>query len=329
MGNKSRVSAKDVMDILGAGRSSQKRRDEPCGVGVLVAADAPRATVEAVRDALMPELPTSQVAVAPLGESPATSWDAAVVLAGADIDAADAAARSCAAVGVPACVVVETAVEEREGEGDVDYVAGATPQAVVDALAAWLVDACPKKATALAANFPFCRHAHVASLVRSCALENAAVGAIDLIPRADLPVMAVSQAKLALDIEAAHGGGSAAESGVDVALVMGLSLAWRALARSASHAVPGLSWLVKGLVGAGGTWATGTLVELRAQGDVDLAGMAATAAQAVAGAVSGAAEAVRGAGFDASEAASRLRALQPPLPARPAAGAAGDYLTLG
>lgn len=331
MAGKGRVTAKDVMDILGAWRSSGEQRDEACAVGVLVDPSAPRPVVEALRDALMPERPYSHVAVSALPSKPVPSWDAAIVLAGPDAAPARTAALLCAQAGVPACLVVETAVEapsEDEAAEGVSYVAAATPDAATSGVAEWLVDACPKKATALAANFPFCRKPHVANLVRSCALENAAVGAVDLVPRADLPVMAVSQAKLALDIEAAHGKGSTLEGATDVALVMALALAYRSLARAASKAAPGLSWLVRGLMGAGGTWATGRLVELRVEGDVDLAQAAATAGRAAVGAVTGAVEAVRGATFDAAEAASKVRTLQLPLPLGQAPSG-DDYLTLG
>ena len=39
-----------------------------------------------------------------------------------------------------------------------------------------------------------------AGVITACAIQNATVGAINLIPGSDLPIMTANQAKLALDI---------------------------------------------------------------------------------------------------------------------------------
>ena len=259
MAGKKRVSVGDVADILGAGRQSERKRSEGVRVGVVVARDAPPSVVSCVRSRFVPELPGGHVEVLPLGEEPAPGTDYA--------PAALAAARRIAGRGVPVAIAVESVLDRAEEAMEptdlVSYVAGANDDALGDAIAAWAVGACGEKGIALAANFPFCRAAKVRELVRACALGNAAVGAVGILPGADLPVMTASQAKLALDIAAACGRPLRLERVADLAGVLGAGFLYRAIARALVGLVPGMGWALKAGVGYAGTVATARAMELR------------------------------------------------------------------
>ncbi len=288
MAGKKRVSVGDVADILGAGRQSERKRSEDVRVCIVVARDAPPGLVSCVRGAFVPELPGGCVRVLPMGEESAPGADCALVLAGPDASAALGCARRIAGGGVPAAIAVESMLDRAEADlrpdGLVSYVAGANDEALRESMASWLVGACEEKGIALAANFPFCRQAKVRELVRTCALGNAAVGAVAILPGADFPVMTASQAKLALDIAAAYGRPLRLERLADLAGVLGAGVLYRAIARGLVGLAPGLGWALKAGMGYAGTVATARAMELRLGGEglPGGAGLRARASQALA-----------------------------------------------
>lgn len=257
-----------MADVVSSGRAALRGRDERVCLHVLVDGAAPRELACAVRDLLMPERANAEVRVAPLaGARPGSeAVDAAVALT-APGGAADAIA-AYAGAGVPVAVVVEGALEAPRLALDdaaaalVSVVAASSADALAQKLAAWLASA-TEKGLALAANFPFCRRAVTDLLVARCAAENAVVGLVRLIPGSDLPLMTANQAKLALDIAAAHGRALEPARAVELAAVIGGGLTWRALARALVSLLPGLGTLARVGVAYGGTLATGTALRLR------------------------------------------------------------------
>ncbi len=276
MARKSRVSVRDVAEVLSAGRNSERRRSTPISLLVIVDSSAPRDVVLAVRDAFVPEQESSSVEVRTLANcgAPDGSRDLVVVVAGPDAAHATRTAIGYARCGVAACVVVESALDFATGDLPDAVAALVTPVAAssVDALQAnlsqWVADAAGEKAIAFAANFPFCREPVVRSLVRDAALQNAAVGAVDVIHGADFPIMTVRQAKLALDIAAAHGRRVDLSCVADVAGVAGAGLAYRAVARALEAAVPLPNWMVRSAMGYAGTVATAAVAGVRNQPDL-------------------------------------------------------------
>ena len=257
-----------VADVLSSGRASLRGRDEPVCLHVLVDDAAPRDLVRAVRDLLLPERPNAEVRVCSLrAPRPVTEpADAVVALAGPDSEASAIAAY--AGAGIPVALVVEGALEaprlaldERAG-ALVSVVAASSPSTLEDKLASWLASA-TEKHLALAANFPFCRRAVSDLLISRCALENAVVGLVRLIPGSDLPLMTANQAKLALDLAAAHGRSLEPERALELAGVIGGGLTWRALARTVASALPGFGTFARVGVAYGGTVATGTALRMR------------------------------------------------------------------
>lgn len=262
-----KVTTGRVLDVLSSGRSALLGRDESVVVRVHVDEDCPRDLVLAVKGALVPERPCAVVRVGPLAEpSEPSSADVAIVLLGTG--SAERVVASYAGSGVPVALVVEGALDAPhldltdQAAALVSLIAASSPSALLDKLASWLASA-TDKCIALAANFPFCRRAVTDLLVARCAAQNAAVGAVHLIPGSDLPVMTVNQAKLALDIAAAHNEGLDASRVAELASVVGAGLAYRAVARTLLGLVPGLGAVLRAGVGYAGTIATGNALRLR------------------------------------------------------------------
>ena len=274
---KRKVSFSQVADVVGSGRAALKGRDEKVVLHVLVDVDCPRELASALRDALVAQRRGGVVEVAslmgplPEGDAP----DAALVLVGSS--RLDDLVASYARSGVPVALIVEGALDvphfdlPEQASALVGVVAASSPESLPEKLSQWLV-ASTSKDIALAANFPFCRNAVVDALVARCAVENAAVGAISLIPGSDLPVMTANQAKLALDIAAAYGRGVEAARAAEIAGVIGAGLMWRSVARTLVSLVPGIGALLKAGVAFGGTMATGNAVRLRFEAEDRAAG---------------------------------------------------------
>lgn len=275
MARRTKVSVGDVADMLSAGREAERRRSAEIRVLVLVAPDAVRSHALAVRDAFTPELASSVVCVRALGSFPdaGSAWDVAVIVAAADAAGATEEAVRVARCGVPVSIVAESALDVRDESipsavsALVFVIAATSRQALMDKLGSWVVGAVGEKGLAFAANFPFCRKAKVGELVHSCAAQNAAVGAITLIPGADLPIMCANQTRLALDMAAAFGRPLCVERLAELGAVLGAGFVYRQLARTLVGLAPVLGWAIKGGIGYFGTVTTGGALAARLDPD--------------------------------------------------------------
>lgn len=319
---KTGFSASRLFDIASAGKESLDSMGAAVLIRVHVGPGCERALVLAAKEALVAERAAGEVEV--LGIEPpsgsAADPDAVVILGGPSEAGAGALVRFYAACGVPCAYACETALDapavqlgEAE-EGLFGVVCASSADALAPKLASWLAKSVPNP-IALAANFPFCRDAVVRRLASSCAMENAAVGAISLIPGSDFPIMCASQAKLALDIAAAYGNGAGLSRAAELAGVVGAGIAYRGVARAAAGLLPGLGWAVKAGIGYAGTMATARAVQAR----FELPGAAAKKGA--------------GSGEQAAPGAARLQAPGAPSGRRAASGASrpadGDgYLTI-
>ena len=253
----------------GASRSVAGRRGVACCDGWRGRVGDHRA--RAVREALLPQNETTFVSALPLGAVPRawTLWSSSREAQRRVSERAVDAAR----MGIPAAILVCSQVEERPVQAGEDvaslvaYLSAANERVAVDKLCEWLVGACASKSIALAAGIPACRQNVVRSLVRSCALANVGVGIVDLLPGADLPVMAASQARLAFDVAAAYDRRlSASDFGLIAGGVVLAGLGYRSVSRSVSRALPPLAWAVRGGVAFAGTVATGAVARACASG---------------------------------------------------------------
>lgn len=265
----------NLLEVLSQGRDSRADADEPLKICVLVDLDAPRYLALAVRDALVPKTPTAAVDVWPLGvrldaidEPP----DAAVVIPGASAADCAEAVRLMAGLVVPSCLVVPSALDAPDlgpdaQAGDlVGVVAASDAAALPQKLASWLVRAVGEKDVALAAAFPFCRQQVVDALALRCALENAALGAVSLIPGSDFPLMTTNQAKLAVQMSSCYGAPLSPRRAAELVGVVGAGMAYRSCARSVAGLLPGTGNLLKAGIAFGGTMATARGVRASLEG---------------------------------------------------------------
>ena len=134
----------------------------------------------------------------------------------------------------------------------------------VDEIARALADQLGHDATALASRIPAVRDVVVRELVRRASLRAAAIGVLPWRKEADLPALALIQARLVLDVAAAHGRTVDRERAPELAAVVGSGLGVRSLVRRLPRRLP----LIGGLTGYLTTRALGEAASRRfATGD--------------------------------------------------------------
>ncbi len=272
----------DVFDTVRSGTQIQKEREKPVRIAVFVEFDAPDELVESVREHLRPASAGARlhIEVAEPGTKLMVdpSADAVVGIAGSGkggLSESLAAARERA---VPTALVA--LAEDRDGVARrfdhplLDTLANEDPsEAVALELGDWLSMRIPAKRLALAHNFAFMRRAVALEHVRNTALQNALIGAVTIIPGADMPLMTANQAKMVLQIAAAYGEVLGAERAKELLGVVGGAFAFRTAARQVVGMVPGFGWAIKGGIGYTGTLAMGYAAIKYFEGGVDLEGL--------------------------------------------------------
>ena len=109
----------------------------------------------------------------------------------------------------------------------------------------------------LAARVPALRRAVAEHLVLVGARQNGVIGAVVIIPGADMPAMTLNQIRMVLRIAAAYDEQLGVPRALEILSIVGAGFALRTLARQALDVVPGFGWAVKGAVGFSGTVALG------------------------------------------------------------------------
>lgn len=265
-----RTRINDALDVMSAGQQAFDSSQATFLVLALVAHDAPREIVCAVRDALRAESIGGEVVVMPLeGYADFKGIaDACIILCGDDVSLNEAAAISLSARRVPVALVADTSLAlpqlDKESGRGVRSICAASPERVLERLAHWLVFSCDKH-MAIAANFEFCRGEEAFRLTNECAVQCATVGALGFIAGADLPLICANQSKLALQLASIYGRDLSLSRAGDLLGVLGAGFGWRAVARELLTFVPGLGWAVKAGVAYAGTF--GTARALRAKLD--------------------------------------------------------------
>lgn len=265
-----RIPVGKIAEVVAKGRESWASLAEELVVHVWVDPDVARWIPVALKGALVPQMAASQVEVRDLEAfvGGVSNANLAIVLCGGSDDLVRRAAASYAGQGIPCAVCAETSLDVPEMDvpdelvSYVSPVVGSHEDALLDALASWMLDCAPDPVS-VAANFEFCRSMETERLIQRCAMTNAAVGTVDVLHGADLPIMLVNQSKLAFDLAASHGEGMSASRVAEVAAVVAAGLVYRAVSRGVSSRVPGLAFAVRGAVGYAGSVATGRALALR------------------------------------------------------------------
>jgi uncharacterized protein (DUF697 family) len=120
-----------------------------------------------------------------------------------------------------------------------------------------IVRAAGDGAAALAVRLPAVRRAYCDRVVLANASQNAVIGAVVMIPGADMPAMTANQIRMVLKIAAAYGEKIGLDRALEILSVVGTAFVFRTLARQALDFVPGFGWALKGAVGFSGTVALG------------------------------------------------------------------------
>lgn len=239
----------------------------PVRIAVFIEVDAPDDLIDALRTELRPRTSGAalQIEVVEPKATPelVAGTDAVVLVAGSG------GAGAVAAIGVPrragvASIVIGMGDETyRDGLADAllqplgDLFIGADAAATVEGLGGWLAEKLPSKRLALAHNFPFMRHAVAEEAVKTTAWQNGLIGAVAIIPGADMPLMTANQAKMLLQIAAAYGETLGTDRIKELAVIVGGGFTLRAVARQLLTTVPVMGWAVKGGIGFAGTMAMG------------------------------------------------------------------------
>lgn len=171
---------------------------------------------------------------------------------------------------IPCAVVVESAVEAPKiadtlfDTGLITVIAGTTEEALFDRLSTWIATTADK-AVSFAAAYPSCRESVVKQITSACAKENAAIGAVALVPGSDMPLMTARQIRLALDITSAYNINMSIETIAELLGVVGAGFGYRTVARTVAGAVPGFGWALKAGMGYAGTRTTARVIHAYAR----------------------------------------------------------------
>lgn len=267
----SKIPYNKVLDVLKAGREAGRSAEETVSVIILLGEDADIDQIDTLRGAFLAEKVGGLVSVRPLSDptAPDAPYDIAFILPGTQTADLMRAVVQLGGRGIPVAIIVRSAVESYDfshlgfQDWEPEVIAATDGETLLTRLAEWIIRARPDKARAFSANFAFIRPIQVRALITACAIQNATVGAINLIPGSDLPIMTANQAKLALDIAASYGKGLSAGRIPEVAGVVGAGFAYRALARTLLGLIPGVGWVLRAGLGFAGTVATGNAVKAR------------------------------------------------------------------
>ena len=267
----SKIQYNKVLDVLKAGREAGRSAEETVSVIILLGEDADIDQIDTLRGAFLAEKVGGLVSARPLSDptAPDAPYDIAFILPGTQTADLMRAVVQLGGRGIPVAIIVRSAVESYDfshlgfQDWEPEVIAATDGETLLTRLAEWIIRARPDKARAFSANFAFIRPIQVRALITACAIQNATVGAINLIPGSDLPIMTANQAKLALDIAASYGKGLSAGRIPEVAGVVGAGFAYRALARTLLGLIPGVGWVLRAGLGFAGTVATGNAVKAR------------------------------------------------------------------
>jgi uncharacterized protein (DUF697 family) len=270
----------DPRDVMKTGEKIAEERERPLRIAIFVDVEAPDSLVDAVQEALRPQTSRARLhveACAP-GEMLIIddAADAVIAIAGPG----DTLRRSLAGsrekfVPTVALALGEHAdsVSRRLGHPILDTIAEQELDEITPRLGTWLADRVSGKRLALAANFALVRRAVAVEAVRATSFQNGVIGAVAIIPGADLPIMTANQAKMVLQVAAAYGVPLGAERIKELAAVVGGAFTLRAVARQFLDFVPGVGWAIKGAIGYTGTIAMGYAAIEYFEAGADLSGL--------------------------------------------------------
>jgi len=250
----------NITELMSSSSKLREEREKPVRIAVLVDAEAPQPAVDALKAALLPQTGNALLRVEALVPGDVLEIDSAadVVIGltgtGTTIEPTMRLTRQRA---IPTVLLGwETdrhALASRLSQPVLDTIAEDAADDLIRALGAWLSERVSGKRIALAANFPFVRRAVAAEAVKNTACQNGVIGAVAILPGADMPLMTANQAKMVLQVAAAYGEPLGAERIKELATVVGGAFVLRTVARQFVGLVPGFGWAIKAGIGYSAT----------------------------------------------------------------------------
>lgn len=110
---------------------------------------------------------------------------------------------------------------------------------------------------ALGGCFPVFRDLIADEIIAATSRQNGIVGFLVFLPGADFPVLTLNQMRMVLSLAALYGEKLNLQRAVEIVVMFGGGLTFRAMARELLDLLPGVGWLVKGAVAYSGTVAIG------------------------------------------------------------------------
>ncbi|MGN0038487.1 MAG: hypothetical protein ACI36Y_05050 [Coriobacteriales bacterium] len=273
----------DLGKLRAAAEEYTASLEAPLNISLVIDATAGDGLINCLLGALRTQEPSIDLRCTVLaGELPQLGWqcDLCVVVAGQSLLLGEVVAQG-QAQGVPVVVALEEGetyfAQSPEQAAEILGLEGDDPAAAAPAgipldcivavdpggeeplaeLGAWIACNAPQARLALARSYAFCRRPVALELTRRAALLNAGVGALVMVPGADMPVITMNQAKLVLQVAGLYGQPLDTGRMREVLAVVAGAFGLRAVARELADAVPGLGWGVKGAVAYSGTVAMG------------------------------------------------------------------------
>ncbi len=250
----------NITELMSSSSKLREEREKPVRIAVLIDAEAAQPAVDALKAALLPQTGNALLRVEALVPGDVLEIDSAadVVIGltgpGTTIEPTMRLTRQRA---IPTVLLGweadRHALASRLSQPVLDTIAENEADDLVRALGAWLSERVSGKRVALAANFPFVRRAVAEEAVKNTAFQNGVIGAVAVLPGADMPIMTANQAKMVLQIAAAYGEPLGAERIKELATVVGGAFVLRTVARQFVGLVPGFGWAIKAGIGYSAT----------------------------------------------------------------------------
>lgn len=117
----------------------------------------------------------------------------------------------------------------------------------------WLFYVSEDVQVAYAAKFPFVREIIANRIINATSIENAGIGAIKILPGADMPIMTLNQARMILELAAIYGYEVNTDRIVEMVVLVLTAFGFKYLSKVVNKNLPIPDFIVDAAFGLGGT----------------------------------------------------------------------------
>ncbi len=286
----------DVKSLVDEMTNIKKAQKMILSLSIYIDDTAPDDLIAHIRTIFASSLPNVRMTISYLNETfiPYPSDDLAVIVAG-EKEELGLYVQALRDVGVPVMVVSTSprrvdevtiatgypipdgdiiAPSDNEDKSEPIALDADNQESLNERIGAWMIYVCREKRLAFAIAFKFMRKPLAKDAVQITSLQNAGVGLIPFIPGADLPIMTLNQAKMALQIAAAYGHEMNMTRVKELAFVVFGAYVSRSVARKIIASIPFLSVILKPGIAFGSTTAIGYALIEYFEGGENIKGVA-------------------------------------------------------